>query len=196
MKTALRSAAGMLAACALIAVAGVRAGGQSYQIQQPSGHWQTPGPIQVPKGPWQKPGAIQVPKGIQAIKTRKADCTQWLTVGSDALFEFNRSTLSPDATKTLSALGPLITKAGKHPVRIDGYTDSIGSVEYNLDLSERRARTVRDWLAAHRYVPVATPIQGFGKSNPVAPNTKPDGSDNPQGRAKNRRVEIEIDTCH
>lgn len=81
---------------------------QSYQIQKP-------GPIQVPKGPWQKPGAIQVPKGIQAIKTRKTDCTQWLTVGSDALFAFNKATLSPDAEKTLSALGPLIVKAGKHP---------------------------------------------------------------------------------
>lgn len=196
MKTALRSAAVMVAAWAFIAIPAGPAGAQSYQIQQPSGHWQTPGPIQVPKGPWQKPGKIQVPKGIQAIKTRKSDCTQWLTVGSDALFAFNKATLSPDAEKTLSALGPLITKAGKHPVRIDGYTDSIGSVAYNLDLSERRARTVRDWLAAHHYLPASTPIAGLGKSNPVAPNTNPDGSDNPQGRAKNRRVEVEIDTCH
>lgn len=196
MKSAPRRAAVLVAACALIAAAGVRAEAASYKVQQPSGHWQTPGPIQVPKGPWQKPGAIQVPKGIAAIKTRKSDCTQWLTVGSDALFAFNRSTLSPDATKTLSALGPLITKAGKHPVRIDGYTDSIGSVAYNLDLSERRARTVRDWLAAHHDLPAGAPIAGFGKSNPVAPNTNPDGSDNPQGRAKNRRVELAIDTCH
>jgi outer membrane protein OmpA-like peptidoglycan-associated protein len=193
MKMAFYSAAVTLA---VLAVPCGRLAAQSYQIQQPSGHWQTPGPIQVPKGPWQKPGAIQVPKGIQAIKTRKAQCTQWLTVGSDALFAFNKSTLSPDAEKTLSALGPLIQKAGKHPIRIDGYTDSIGSVAYNLDLSERRATTVRDWLAAHRYVPASTPIRGFGKSNPVAPITNPDGSDNPQGRAKNRRVEVEIDTCH
>jgi outer membrane protein OmpA-like peptidoglycan-associated protein len=62
-------------------------------------------------------------------------------------------------------------------------------------LSEQRAATVRDWLAAHGYVPASTPIKGYGKADPVAPNTKPDGSDDPQGRQKNRRVEVVIQTC-
>lgn len=57
------------------------------------------------------------------------------------------------------------------------------------------ARSVKTWLVARQAVPATTPIKGHGKSRPVASNTKPDGSDNPQGRQKNRRVEIVIDTC-
>lgn len=177
------------------------AGAQSYPIQKPgdikapTGHWQTPGAIHTPSGPWQKPGAIQVPKGIQAIKATTSTCTRSLNVGADALFAFNQSTLNPDAEKTLSLLGPMIRKAGKHPIHIDGHTDAIGSDDYNQGLSERRARAVRNWLVAHHYVAPDTPIQGFGKRRPVAPNTKPDGADDPLGRQKNRRVEIVIETC-
>jgi outer membrane protein OmpA-like peptidoglycan-associated protein len=104
--------------------------------------------------------------------------------------------LTADAGQTLSALGPMIKKkAGTHTVRVDGYTDSIGSDSYNQALSERRARSVRDWLAAHNYVAGATQIRGFGKENPVAPNTNADGSDNSSGRQKNRRVEVVIRSC-
>jgi outer membrane protein OmpA-like peptidoglycan-associated protein len=132
---------------------------------------------------------------ISKVETVEKGCTRQLTVGSDALFAFNQATLTPTAQKTLAALGPEIKKAGQHPVQIYGYTDSIGSDRYNQVLSEQRARSVRDWLAAHHYLAAATPIKGFGKQNPVAPNTNPDGSDNPSGRAKNRRVEVAIDTC-
>ena len=62
-------------------------------------------------------------------------------------------------------------------------------------LSEKRAITVRGWLVNHGYVPEGTPIEGLGQRNPVAPNTRPDGSDDPEGRQKNRRIEIVIDTC-
>jgi outer membrane protein OmpA-like peptidoglycan-associated protein len=54
---------------------------------------------------------------------------------------------------------------------------------------------VKTWLVARQAVPATTPIKGHGKSRPVASNTNPDGSDNPQGRQKNRRVEIVNDTC-
>jgi outer membrane protein OmpA-like peptidoglycan-associated protein len=159
------------------------------QIQQPKGTWQTPGQIQQPKGPWQKPGQIQ--------KVQSDRCHQRLTVGADALFEFNKASLTDAAQQTLATLGPMIQKAGKHPVSIEGYTDSIGTAEYNQDLSEKRAKAVEDWLVSHNYVDAATAtVHGFGKTRPVAPNTKPDGSDNPEGRAKNRRVEVVIDTCH
>jgi outer membrane protein OmpA-like peptidoglycan-associated protein len=138
--------------------------------------------------------AVVMPE-VSKVLTAENGCTRRLTVGSDALFAFNEATLTPTAQKTLAALGPEIKKAGQHPVQIYGYTDSIGSDRYNQVLSEQRARSVRDWLAAHHYLAAATPIQGFGKQNPVAPNTNPDGSDNPSGRAKNRRVEVAIDTC-
>jgi len=132
---------------------------------------------------------------VEKVELVSNGCTQALTVGSDALFAFNQATLTTTAQKTLAALGPAIKKAGQHPGEIHGYTDSIGSDAYNQLLSEQRARAVRDWLAAHHFVAATTPIQGFGKKNPVAPNTNPNGSDNPAGRAKNRRVEVLIDTC-
>jgi len=165
------------------------------EIKTPPGKWQAPGEIQQPKGPWLKPGEIQVPKGIQAIKQDSSKCENRLAVGADALFDFNKSDLRPDAEETLDALGPIVRKQGAHPAEIDGHTDSIGSAEYNQRLSEERAKSVKAWLVAHNDIPESTPIKGFGKIRPVAPNTNPDGSDNPAGRQKNRRVEIVIDTC-
>jgi len=164
--------------------------------QQPKGTWQKPGEIQQPKGTWQKPGEIQVPKGIQAIHAQQDKCQNRLTVGADALFEFNKATLSEDARETLKALGPIIQKAGKHPIVVEGHTDSVGTDAYNMDLSEHRAKAVRDWLAEQHYLDATTStVQAFGKTHPAAPNTNPDGSDNPAGRQKNRRVEVVIDTC-
>jgi len=164
-------------------------------IEQPQGSWQTPGKIQEPHGPWQTPGAIQIPKGIQAIHQVAARCEQRLVVGSDALFDFNKSNLRPDAEETLKALGPMIQKSGSSVVAIDGYTDSVGSIEYNQSLSDQRAQTVKLWLVAHGYVPGSTPTKGFGKTRPIAANSNPDGSDNPKGRQQNRRVEIVLNTC-
>src|SRR6476659_454974 len=76
--------------------------------------------IQQPKGPWQQPGEIQEPKGIQAIHAQEETCTQRFQVVSDALFDFDKATLSPGAEETLNALLPLLAKAGKHPARVDG----------------------------------------------------------------------------
>jgi fibro-slime domain-containing protein len=134
-------------------------------------------------------------KQITKIETVKKGCTERLTLGADTLFAFDEATLAPTAQKTLKLLGPTIKKTGTHLVHIFGYTDSIGSDSYNQPLSERRARAVRDWLAAHGYVKSSTTIQGFGKQHPIAPNVNSNGSDNPQGRAKNRRVEVLINTC-
>jgi len=137
-------------------------------------------------------GAVLAPAKVEAVTN---GCTEQLTVGSDAMFAFNEATLTAAAQQTLAALGPAVTKAGKHPIQINGYTDSVGTDAYNKVLSLQRARSVRDWLAAHHYALASTPIQGLGKQSPVAPNTNPNGSDNPAGRAKNRRVEVLIDTC-
>jgi outer membrane protein OmpA-like peptidoglycan-associated protein len=170
--------------------------GKSYDIQQPKGTWQVPGPIQQPKGPWQQPGEIQVPKGIQAISTTAPNrCEQRLSVIADALFDFNKSNLRAEAEETLAVAGPEIAKLGGKPSRIEGHTDAIGTDAYNMKLSEARATTVRQWLAARGLVPSSTPIKGYGRTKPVAPNTTSDGRDDPEGRQKNRRVEVVFNTC-
>ena len=182
----------------LLAIGSGQAVAQSSQggvIQQPTGSWQVPGAIQQPTGNWQVPGAIQVPKGIQAVHSFDEPCDKRLRVLGDALFDFDKATLRPDAEETLAAAGAEIVKAGRHPVTIEGHTDSIGGADYNMTLSENRARAVRDWLAAHGFIPAASAIKGYGKTRPIAPNTTADGKDDPEGRQKNRRVEIVISTC-
>lgn len=150
--------------------------------------------IQKP-GEIQKAGEIQIPRGMQAIKTYDEKCKRRLVVTTDTLFEFDKSNLNKDATETLKVLGPLIVKQGKHPIQIEGHTDAIGSFEYNQALSEKRAQSVREWLLKNSFVTAQTTVVGYGKNRPIAANYNRDGSDNPEGRRLNRRVEIVIDTC-
>jgi outer membrane protein OmpA-like peptidoglycan-associated protein len=177
------------------ALAGVALLALTAPAASPQGTWQQPKEFQKPRDTWQQPGEIQVPKGIQAIRTEDERCTKRFLVGSDALFEFDKATLTPDAAETLQALVPLLIKAGKHPATVEGHTDSKGADDYNQTLSEKRARTVKDWLAAHGALPEAARIQGWGERRPVAPNARPDGSDDPAGRQKNRRVAVVLDLC-
>jgi outer membrane protein OmpA-like peptidoglycan-associated protein len=164
---------------------------KAAQTPQPKGTWQTPGEIQQPKGTWQVPGEIQKPGEIQRVEER---CRHRLVVAADALFAFDEDKLSTSAEATLAALGPQLAKE-KGAVTVEGHTDAKGSDDYNRQLSERRARAVRDWLAAHGHLAAATTAVGYGESQPVAPNARPDGSDDPDGRAKNRRVEVVVVTC-
>jgi outer membrane protein OmpA-like peptidoglycan-associated protein len=78
-------------------------------------------------------------------------------------------------------------------VTIEGHTDGRGADDYNQKLSEARAASVKQWLVATAQVNGATiATRGWGKAKPVAPNAKPDGADDPDGRAKNRRVEVVV----
>lgn len=132
------------------------------------------------------------------MKATTSACETHLAVLADALFDFDKAELRKDAEGTLDAAIPQIrqlTEEGKHPARVEGHTDGKGSDAYNLRLSKARARSVRDWLVSHQALPSTTEIEGFGKSMPVAPNAFDDGSDNPEGRQKNRRVEITVETC-
>ncbi len=130
-----------------------------------------------------------------SITSRDEGCKHYLTIGADMLFDFDKSSLTANAEKVLRVLGPMLQKFGAHPVIIEGHTDAIGTDEYNQTLSEQRAQTVRDWLVGHGFLSDAATIKGYGKSHPVAANTYNDGTDYPQGRAKNRRVEVYVNTC-
>jgi outer membrane protein OmpA-like peptidoglycan-associated protein len=108
-------------------------------------------------------------------------------------FDFDKDTLRPDA---VAILDEAISILGKYPelkVEVAGHTDSIGTEVYNQGLSERRAKTVYDYLAGHGIGTdrMVGPV-GYGESKPIAPNTNEDGSDNPDGRAKNRRTELNV----
>jgi outer membrane protein OmpA-like peptidoglycan-associated protein len=108
------------------------------------------------------------------------------------LFDFDKATIRPQAATALHAVAEIIKGKGQgRVVRIDGHTDSKGSDTYNQKLSERRADSVKQWLSQKEGLGnLRMTTHGFGAKKPVAPNAKPDGSDDPGGRQKNRRVEI------
>ena len=115
-----------------------------------------------------------------------------ISLQGEILFDFDKSDLRSAAEPTLEQIAALIKKTTKPNVLVEGYTDAKGSQSYNLKLSERRAASVRSWMVAHGIPPASVRTAGFGAAKPVAPNKKPDGSDDPAGRQKNRRVEITI----
>jgi len=105
---------------------------------------------------------------------------------SDVLFDFNKYTLKPDAREKLAKVSGILLAYPGLNVQVEGYTDSIGSDEYNQKLSEERADAVRDYLVRENVPDPNVTAQGFGKTHPIA-----DNSTN-SGRAQNRRVELVV----
>lgn len=108
-------------------------------------------------------------------------------------FDFDESTLRPDAVAILDQAVTILSNYPEMRVEVAGHTDSIGSDEYNQELSERRARVVYEYFTSRNIDAsrISGP-RGYGESRPIAPNTNEDGSDNPEGRARNRRTELNV----
>ncbi len=112
-----------------------------------------------------------------------------INLSSDVLFDFDKAELKPEADSELQKAADIIRQKGKGLILISGYTDSKGTDAYNKRLSLARAQAVKNWFEAQG-LHQNYQTEGLGAANPVAPNANDDGSDNPEGRAKNRRVEI------
>lgn len=128
------------------------------------------------------------------IEVVESKCEQRLRIGADVLFDFDRAETREDAAPTLNTAAQYLN-AVKHIVRVEGHTDGKGADAYNQTLSEKRAASVRSYLARQGVDDTRLSSVGFGETRPVAPNAHADGSDDPEGRQKNRRVEIVLDTC-
>jgi outer membrane protein OmpA-like peptidoglycan-associated protein len=113
-----------------------------------------------------------------------------VTFAADVFFAFDRADLTPEARSRLEELAGDLTDLGPRTVTIGGHTDGHGDTAYNQDLSVRRARAVEAALDAALGDRFAFEVAGHGETQPVAPNETADGSDNPEGRALNRRVVI------
>ncbi|MDV6320091.1 OmpA family protein [Chromohalobacter sp. HP20-39] len=99
-------------------------------------------------------------------------------------FEFDSAKLTSQAEAVLMDVAEKLSANETVDVRLEGYTDSIGSASYNKDLSQRRADSVKDFLVAHGVERNNITTMGYGEQNPIATN------ETPAGRAKNRRVEL------
>jgi len=105
---------------------------------------------------------------------------------SDVLFDFNKFTLKPEAREKLAKVSGILLAYPDLKLQVEGYTDNIGSDEYNQKLSEQRADGVRDYLVAQSVSNANVTATGYGKSDPVADNSTNGG------RAQNRRVELVV----
>jgi len=124
-----------------------------------------------------------VDRTLTDLGARESDRGFVLTL-SDIQFRRDESELSADTMRKLYPLATLLKDEPQRSIIIEGYTDSTGDEVYNRDLSERRAETVRDFLASAGVDPRRVSVRGYGEEHPVASN------ENESGRRENRRVEI------
>jgi outer membrane protein OmpA-like peptidoglycan-associated protein len=118
-----------------------------------------------------------------------------IELSADVLFDFDKFSLRPEAAESLRKVGQVVAEYPNGPLLIEGYTDGKGTHAYNLKLSENRAAAVKQWLVQNAATQAARiTTKGWGELKPVAPNANRDGSDNPAGRQKNRRVELTLQT--
>ena len=108
-------------------------------------------------------------------------------------FEYDRAELHPRAKKQLEIVAGLLKSDPNRKLNIAGHTDALGDDSYNVRLSRGRAESVKEQLVALGVPPAQVITEGMGKAQPLGPNQKADGSDDPEGRSKNRRAEIFLD---
>jgi len=116
-----------------------------------------------------------------------------LKLSANILFEFGKAKLSKEGCDYIdTTLFQVLNLMPNAIVEIGAHTDSVGTAEYNLHLSEKRAEEVMKYLILKGIIRERIVSKGYGESFPIAPNSFPDGSDNPEGREANRRTEIKI----
>ncbi len=138
--------------------------------------------------------SMPLEQALQALNALVVGQVIEVALSSDVLFDFDADQLKPEAEPSLQAVLAVLNNSDVARVEIIGHTDAKGTEAYNQDLSLRRAHAVQAWLTRNGVDGALIQTEGRGESQPVAPNQLPDGRDNPEGRAKNRRVEIRVHT--
>jgi peptidoglycan-associated lipoprotein len=107
-------------------------------------------------------------------------------------YDFNKYNIRPDAAVELDKLVQLLIDNPEFKIELSSHTDSIDDASYNLWLSQQRAESAVKYIVERGIAPERLVAKGYGEDFPIARNTNPDGTDNPEGRQKNRRTEFKI----
>ncbi len=127
------------------------------------------------------------------LAVKETDTEIRIELSGDILFDFDRDNIQPAAEPTLRNVAEMILTFPSGGARVEGHTDSKGGDDYNLSLSKRRAESVKHWFVANSGIEARKlSTEGFGETKPSVPNTKTNGVDDPEGRRKNRRVEVVV----
>ena len=110
-----------------------------------------------------------------------------ITLSGSVLFASSKAILLPEARTRLDQVAEVLLTTKERKIVVEGHTDSQGKDATNLELSQRRADAVRNYLVERGYNADLIRAQGVGETHPVADNG------NPEGRANNRRVELVIE---
>ena len=130
--------------------------------------------------------AAEIERDLEGARVERIGEGIKITFDSGILFDVDRSELRPEARSNLTNLAVILNKYADTNVLIEGHTDSTGPEEYNLALSDRRAKSVSNYLAVEKVDPTRFTVMGYGESQPIEDNATA------AGRQANRRVEIAI----
>ncbi|MBO7431971.1 MAG: OmpA family protein [Elusimicrobia bacterium] len=147
-----------------------------------------PAPAPAPEPEPEPEPVKEIKQAIQqAVKEEKKEFTiDFEKLSKQSLFEFNSDKIAADNYAGLDVVANFLKEAPNVSVKVEGHTDSVGAKEYNQKLSERRAKSVADYIISKGVDSSRVTTQGFGFSKPIASNkTK-------EGRAKNRRTELKF----
>ena len=114
-----------------------------------------------------------------------------LSLPTDPLFQGDEAEVTDKAAASLQPLAEQLRKQAPKQIIIRCYTDDQGDDSQNLTLTQKRVHSVAAWLQAHGVEAMAEQ-QGMGEASPVVPNAKPDGTPDPEGQARNRRLEVVV----
>jgi OOP family OmpA-OmpF porin len=140
-----------------------------------------PAPVEPPPAPVAPPAPAPAPAAIAPVPS-----SEKVTYAADAFFDFNKADLKPEAKAKLDDLVSKTKEINLEVIIAVGHTDSIGGDAYNDKLSVKRAESIKTYLTSKGVEANRVYTEGKGKKQPVADNKTA------EGRAKNRRVEIEV----
>jgi len=137
---------------------------------------------------------LDLERARQEFQAQQSARSLSMNLSGDVLFDYDKASLKTEAEQALKKVAVVLSQFPESKVTVAGYTDSKGTRGANMQLSRERAQSVKDWLVKNGGVAAGSiSTKGYGELYPIAPNANPDQTDNPLGRALNRRVSIIVE---